>query len=112
MLAVGDMLGAGGKDLIVAAVLAYEVQCRLCDAASLRKNGFDHVTYCAISSCARRLVNFLNLDSANTMYALGIAGVCNTALRQTLRSEMRVEGISSPTPPATASSPPCSPRKE
>ena len=41
---------AGGKDLITAAVLAYEIQCRLCDAASLRKHGVDHVTYGAISS--------------------------------------------------------------
>ena len=36
---------------IVAAVLAYEIQCRLCDAASLRKHGIDHVTYGALSSC-------------------------------------------------------------
>src|SRR5438445_6806002 len=45
VLAVGDMVQASGKDMIVAAVLAYEIQCRLCDASSLRKNGFDHVTY-------------------------------------------------------------------
>src|SRR5437667_2834426 len=50
VLAVGDMVGAGGRELITAAVLAYEVQCRLCDAASLRKHGWDHVTYGAISS--------------------------------------------------------------
>ena len=47
--------GASGKDLITAAVLAYEIQCRLCDAASLRKHGVDHVTYGAISSLRRRL---------------------------------------------------------
>src|SRR5437660_8060699 len=51
VLAVGEMAGAKGPDLIVAATLAYEIQCRLCDAASLRKHGFDHVTYGAISSC-------------------------------------------------------------
>src|SRR5437868_6313782 len=50
VLSVGEMVGAGGRDLITAAVLAYEVQCRLCDAASLRKHGVDHVTYGAISS--------------------------------------------------------------
>src|ERR1051326_1696858 len=50
VLSVGEMVGAGGRDLITAAVLAYEIQCRLCDASSLRKNGFDHVTYGAISS--------------------------------------------------------------
>src|SRR6266700_1060983 len=35
VLSVGEMVGAGGRELITAAVLAYEVQCRLCDAASL-----------------------------------------------------------------------------
>src|SRR6059058_2506053 len=51
VLSAGEMSGASGKDLITAAVLAYEIQCRLCDASSLRKRGFDHVTYGAISSC-------------------------------------------------------------
>src|SRR4029077_21036565 len=50
VLAVGEMVAATGQELIPAAVLAYEIQCRLCDAASLRKHGFDHVTYGAISS--------------------------------------------------------------
>ena len=93
VLAVGDMLGCGGKDLIVAAVLAYEVQCRLCDAASLRQNGFDHVTYGAISSCLAAC-KLMGLDPAKTTHAVGIAGVCNTALRQTLRRRIEhVEGL-------------------
>ena len=50
VLAVGDSVQASGRELITAAVLAYEIQCRLCDAASLRKHGVDHVTYGAISS--------------------------------------------------------------
>src|SRR5437764_6638559 len=50
VLAVGEAVGAGGRDLITAAVLAYEIQCRFCDAASLRAHGVDHVTYGAISS--------------------------------------------------------------
>ena len=87
VLAVGDMLGCGGKDLIVAAVLAYEVQCRLCDAASLRQNGFDHVTYGAISSCLAAC-KLMGLDPAKTTHAVGIAGVCNTALRQTRAGEL------------------------
>src|SRR5438105_11373610 len=50
VLAVGESVGADGRELITAAVLAYEIQCRLCDAASLRKQGVDHVTYGAISA--------------------------------------------------------------
>ena len=42
--------GPAARTMITAAVLAYEIQCRLCDAASLRKHGVDHVTYGAISS--------------------------------------------------------------
>ena len=50
VLAVGDTVRAPAPHLITAAVLAYEIQCRFCDAASLRKHGVDHVTYGAISS--------------------------------------------------------------
>src|SRR5438552_10164989 len=38
VLSAGQLAGAGGRELITAAVLAYEIQCRLCDAASLRKH--------------------------------------------------------------------------
>src|SRR6266851_3081890 len=87
VLAVGDMVGAGGRDLIAAAVLAYEIQCRLCDAASLRKHGWDHVTYGAISSAAAAC-KLLGLDAARTTHAIGMAGVANTALRQTRSGEL------------------------
>lgn len=87
VLAVGEAAGASGRDLIAAAVLAYEIQCRLCDAASLRKHGVDHVTYGALSSCAAAC-KLLGLDAGRTTHALGIAGVCNVALRQTRAGEL------------------------
>src|SRR5438270_934093 len=87
VLAVGDMVQAGGKELITAAVLAYEIQCRLCDASSLRKQGVDHVTYGALSS-ATAACRLMKLDAAKTTHALGIAGVCNVALRQTRAGEL------------------------
>jgi 2-methylcitrate dehydratase len=87
VLAAGELMGRGGKDLITAAVLAYEIQCRLCAAASLRKHGFDHVTYGAVSSCVAAC-KLLGLDEARTAHAVGIAGVCNTALRQTRSGEL------------------------
>ncbi|OGF79551.1 hypothetical protein A2926_01200 [Candidatus Giovannonibacteria bacterium RIFCSPLOWO2_01_FULL_44_40] len=40
----------GGKELITALVLAYEIQCHFCDAASLRKEGWDHTYYLQLSS--------------------------------------------------------------
>jgi 2-methylcitrate dehydratase len=87
VLAVGEAARATGQDLITAAVLAYEIQCRLCDAASLRKNGFDHVTYGAISS-AVAACKLLHLDAVKTTHAIGMAGVANTALRQTRSGEL------------------------
>src|SRR5438105_4694542 len=87
VLAVGDMAQAGGRELITAAVLAYEIQCRLCDAASLRKHGWDHVTYGAISS-ALAACKLLRLDAGRATHAVGLAGVCNVALRQTRAGEL------------------------
>src|SRR5439155_22987934 len=86
VLAVGDLVGASGPDMITAAVLAYEVQCRLCDAASLRKHGIDHVTYGAISS-AIAAGKLLQLDPVRLSHAIGLAGVANVALRQTRAGE-------------------------
>ncbi|HQR06628.1 MAG TPA: MmgE/PrpD family protein [Gemmatales bacterium] len=87
VLSVGEMVNATGKEMLVAAVLAYEIQCRLCDASSLRKYGIDHVTYGAISSCLAAC-KLLKLDETKTTHAVGIAGVCNGALRQTRAGEM------------------------
>jgi 2-methylcitrate dehydratase len=87
VLSVGEMAGRGGRDLITAAVIAYEIQCRLCDAASLRKHGFDHVTYGAISS-AVAACKLLALDPLRTTHGIGLAGVANTALRQTRSGEL------------------------
>jgi 2-methylcitrate dehydratase len=87
VLGVGEMTGAGGRELITAAVLAYEVQCRLCDAASLRQHGWDHVTYGAISS-ALAASQLMHLDPVRTTHAVALAGVCNVALRQTRAGEL------------------------
>jgi len=87
VLAVGESVGASGKDMLTAAVLAYEIQCRLCDASSLRKQGVDHVTYGAISS-AIAAGKLMGLDAGKLVHAIGLAGVCNVALRQTRSGEL------------------------
>ena len=81
-VAVTQSAAKSGKDLIEAIVIGYEIQCRLCDAASLRAGGWDHVTYGALSSAlmAGKLWN-LTLDQLE--HALGLAGVCNITTRQT-----------------------------
>src|SRR5438105_4058427 len=87
VLGAGEMAGADGRALITTAVLAYEIQCRLCDAASLRQHGWDHVTYGAISS-AVAACKLLGLDATKTTHAIGMAGVANVALRQTRAGEL------------------------
>jgi 2-methylcitrate dehydratase len=87
VLGVGEAVSAHGTALITAGVLAYEIQCRLCDACSLRKQGVDHVTYGAISS-AIAACKLMNLDASRIAHAIGLAGVCNVALRQTRSGEL------------------------
>ncbi|MSR52746.1 MAG: MmgE/PrpD family protein [Gemmataceae bacterium] len=87
VLAVGEAVGATGREILTAAVLAYEIQCRLCDASSLRKQGVDHVTYGAISS-AIAASKLMKLDAVRTTHAIGLAGACNVALRQTRSGEL------------------------
>lgn len=81
-LAVAQAAGRSGKDLILATVVAYEIQCRLCDAASLRAHGWDHVTYGAFSAglAAGKL---WGLKPEQLVHTQGLAGVCNIATRQT-----------------------------
>ena len=81
-VAVTQNTGKTGKDLILATVMAYEIQCRLCDAASLRAGGWDHVTYGALSS-ALAAGWLWDLTEDQLEHALGLAGVCNITTRQT-----------------------------
>src|SRR3989442_7247281 len=86
-LAVAEAENAGGREFVVAIALAYEVQCRLCDTASLRARGWDHVTYGAFStSLAAALL--MRLDVERTRHAVGIAGVASAALRQSRVGEL------------------------
>jgi 2-methylcitrate dehydratase len=47
-LAVGSYSGSVGRDLVTALAIGYEVGVRLCDSASLRAHGWDHVNYTGI----------------------------------------------------------------
>lgn len=81
-IAVAQAAGKTGRDAILAIAIAYEIQCRLCDAASLRAGGWDHVTYGALSS-AVAAGKLWGLSTEQLEHALGIAGVCNITTRQT-----------------------------
>ncbi len=82
VLAIAEPMGRTGKELIVATVLAYEIQCRLCDAASIRARGWDHVTYGSFST-SLAAGKLLHLDQEQLTHAQAIAAVSHNALRQT-----------------------------
>jgi 2-methylcitrate dehydratase len=86
-LAAGEAGGRGGRDVITATVLAYEIQCRMCDAASIRAHGWDHVTYGAFSTSAAAS-KLLGLDADGIRRAMNLAGTPNITLRQTRAGEL------------------------
>jgi 2-methylcitrate dehydratase len=86
-LAVAESVGANGRELITAIALAYEVQCRFCDAASIRARGWDHVTYGAFST-ALACAKLMKLNPQKTRHAVNIAGVAGVAMRQARVGEL------------------------
>jgi len=87
VMAAGEAIEANGAAWIIAAAIAYEVQCRLCEAASIRSRGWDHVTYGCLSSTLAASKLF-GLTHAQALNALGIAGTTGTALRLTRAGEL------------------------
>src|SRR5881392_3007939 len=87
VLAVAESVGANGRELITAIALAYEVQCRFCDAASIRARGWDHPTYGAFST-ALAAARLMKLDPEKTRHAVNIAGVNCAAFRQARVGEL------------------------
>jgi 2-methylcitrate dehydratase len=73
---IGALLALTGygtnKELITAIVLAYEIQCRFCDAASLRKNGWDHVAYLSLAT-ALATAKILKLNREQMKQAASLA---------------------------------------
>ncbi|HYB06555.1 MAG TPA: MmgE/PrpD family protein [Nitrososphaerales archaeon] len=86
-LAVAQAEEADGKGLIAALVAAYEVQCRLCDAADIRHRGWDHVNYGLVSSAlaAAKLMGH-NLKEATNSVNMALNG--HIAMRQVRAGEL------------------------
>src|SRR6184192_1115210 len=87
VFAVAESVGASGKEAITATAIAYEVQCRFCDAASIRARGWDHPTYGAFST-ALAAAKLMKLDPERTRHAINIAGVGCAAMRQARVGEL------------------------
>lgn len=87
VLAVAEAEKRSGRHVLTAIVLAYEIQCRLCDASSIRARGWDHVTYGAFSAglAAGKL---FGLNQRQLIHAQALAATPNNALRQTRVGEL------------------------
>ena len=86
-LAVGESEGSEGKEIIAAVVAAYEIQCRLCDAADIRHRGWDHVNYGLVSSslAASKLMGLGVREATNSV---NIALNAHIAMRQVRAGEL------------------------
>jgi 2-methylcitrate dehydratase len=74
-LAVAEMQGASGKDLLLGLVAGYEVEVRLRDAiARARREGWDDTSIEAQYASAATAGKLLRLDEAKLANALAIAG--------------------------------------
>lgn len=81
VLAMTSLAGDIGR-VEEAIALGYQVSMEMCDSASLRSRGFDHVNYLMVGEVTA-LSHLLGLDREKFYSALGMAIVPNIALRET-----------------------------
>lgn len=80
VLTCADAIHAGGKEIIVASILAYEVFCRLSDQSTL--GGFDQATT-GVVSCTMGASKILGLSQEQMVEAINLAIAPNISLAQT-----------------------------
>lgn len=82
VLAASEDAGRNGQDFLTALAVAYQVQCRLSEAAPVRAKGFDHTTQGSYAVAAG-VSKALGLSRTQTAHALAMAGTALNALRVT-----------------------------
>lgn len=82
VLAASEYAQGSGKAFLTALAVAYQVQCRLSDAAPVRAKGFDHTTQGAYAVAAG-VAKALGLSREQAANAIAISGTANNALRVT-----------------------------
>ncbi len=81
IIAVAEAEGKSGKDVILGVALAYEIQCRLADAASLWRKGWDHVIYGLVSVSAAS-ARVMGLSEKQVEQAINISLNSHLTMRQ------------------------------
>ncbi len=85
--ALAEWRGIHAREFLLSVAVAYEVGVSLCDAASLRRRGWDHVNYIGVATAvaAGRL---LGLSVDRMEHAVSLACVPHAAMRQTRAGEL------------------------
>ena len=81
LLAAAELKERGGRDLITATVLSYEVFCKMADTFDYLGSGVDHSTitgFAAVVGASR----LMDLSREQMVHAIGITVGGNTAIRQ------------------------------
>src|SRR5262245_48322158 len=86
-LPVAEAEGASGADLLLSIVLAYEIQCRLLDAARAGTEDWDHPNY-ALSASALAAGKLMKLSAAQLTEVVSLALTGHLAMRQTRLGEL------------------------
>ncbi len=86
-LSVANSEGASGKDLLLSLALAFEIQCRLCDAADIRHRGWDHVCYGLVST-ALASGRLMDLNPEQMTQAVNLALNSHITMRQVRAGEL------------------------
>ncbi|SDR08710.1 2-methylcitrate dehydratase [Rhizobiales bacterium GAS113] len=81
-LAVAEAEGCNGRDLILAMAIAYEIDCRLMDAAELTSRGWDHPIY-SLPASALAAGKLMRLAPAQLVEAVNLAINGHIAMNQT-----------------------------
>jgi len=87
LMALAEWRDRPANDLLAAIATAYEVAVTLCDSATLRTHGWDHVNYLGIGvACAAG--ELLGLPVEGIEHAVSIAAVPHAAMRETRAGEL------------------------
>jgi 2-methylcitrate dehydratase len=87
VLAVAEMLGASGKDLLLALTVSYELQCRFVDSVPFNDAGWDQPVP-GVMACALACGRLLALTSEQMYQALALAIIPNLSTYQTRAAEL------------------------
>src|ERR1700682_4042904 len=87
ILAAAQVAGAGGREVIAAIVVGYEIHRALHDSLRVMTKGFDHAFYPAVASAAAA-ARILGADRAQMINALALAVTPNLPLAVTRRGQL------------------------